>query len=153
MVEVEGRTTRDVVSGFSQRITYLLGGALTAAIYYGILVAGLLLLRDTVPYLLVVVVSHFATVVIVYPWYRLVVFSGAGVSWLVGYLRFYAVGLSFLLSSVIGLPILVELIGISIFLAQALVIMASVSISYLIHRSWTFRAVETSRIGKMSHQR
>src|SRR3954468_4045593 len=73
-----------------ERITYLLAGAVTAGIYYALLGLGLLAAKNAVPYLFLVVVSHFATVVIVYPVYRMVVFKVSGEGWVSGYLRFYA---------------------------------------------------------------
>ncbi|SNS20789.1 Putative flippase GtrA (transmembrane translocase of bactoprenol-linked glucose) [Streptosporangium subroseum] len=149
MVEMESRTVRDKDSGFGrralisalsgQRITYLVAGAMTAVLYYGLLGLGLLIAKDGVPYLFLVVVCYLVAATIIYPWYRLVVFRGTRESWPVGYLRFYAVGLSFLATSIIGLPILVGFAGIPILVAQGLIIIASPPLSYLIHRTWTFR--------------
>ncbi|MFB9678885.1 GtrA family protein [Streptosporangium vulgare] len=149
MVEVESGTAHDNNSHFGRpaaisafgghRITYLIAGAMTAMVYYALLGLGLLVVEDGVPYLFLVVVGHLMTVVIVYPWYRLVVFRDSGYSWLVGYLRFYVVGLSFLVASVIGVPLLVELAGIPILVAQGMVIVASPPLSYAINRRWVFR--------------
>lgn len=149
MVDVESRTARDrdshlgrraVISALGgHRITYLLAGAMTAALYYALLGLGLLTTKGGVAYLFLVVVSHFITVVIVYPWYRLVVFRVSGEPWLAGYLRFYLVGAAFLGASLIGLPILVEFCGIPIMVAQAMIIVMSPPLSYAIHRTWTFR--------------
>ncbi len=149
MVEVHDRAARGMHSRFSRRsvmnvlagnrITYALGGAMTAAVYYALLGLGLLAAKGSVHYLVLIVVSHFATVVIIYPWYRLVVFQYSGDSWLRGYVRFYVVGLGFLGVSVIGLPILVELARIPIMVAQGIVIFLNPPLSYLIHRTWTFR--------------
>ncbi|MEU8036729.1 GtrA family protein [Streptosporangium sp. NPDC049078] len=149
MVEVEGGTVRDnnprfgrpaVISAFGgHRITYLFAGAMTAMVYYVLLGLGLLAFEDGVPYLFLVVVSHLITVVIVYPWYRLVVFRDSGYSWPVGYLRFYVVGLSFLAASVVGVPLLVELAGVPIMVAQGMVILTSPPLSYAINRAWVFR--------------
>ncbi|MEQ4717331.1 GtrA family protein [Nonomuraea sp. B19D2] len=134
--------------GLRHRAAYLAGGAMTAVIYYGLFACALYGFHDRVPYLAVVVVSHLVAVLIVYPWYRLVVFPGAGGSWLAGYLRFYAVGLAFLAVCAVGLPILVEVAGIPILVAQACVILMSVSVSYVLHRMWTFRSRRSSGRGK-----
>ncbi|MEU8381267.1 GtrA family protein [Streptosporangium sp. NPDC048865] len=149
MVEVESGTARDdkshsgwpaVISAFGgHRITYLFAGAMTAVVYYALLGLGLLVVEDGVPYLFLVVVSHVVTVVIVYPWYRLVVFRDSGYSWPAGYLRFYMVGLSFLAASVVGVPLLVELAGIPVMVAQGVVIATSPPLSYAINRAWVFR--------------
>jgi putative flippase GtrA len=122
-----------------QRIKHLLAGGMTAGVYYILLGLGLLAAKNVVPYLLVVVISHFITSVIVYPVYRLAIFKVASEGWLSGCLRFYAVGLTFLGASVVGLPFLVEFAGIPIMVAQALIILLSPPLSYVIHRTWTFR--------------
>ncbi|MEV7006442.1 GtrA family protein [Streptosporangium sp. NPDC051022] len=149
MVDVESRTARDRDSHFGRRaviaalggnrITYLLSGAMTGALYCALLGLGLLVAQGAVPYLLLVVVSHLVTVVIVYPWYRLVVFRVSGEPWLAGYLRFYVVGAGFLAASLTGIPVLVEFFGIPIMVAQGMVIVMSPPLSYVIHRTWTFR--------------
>ncbi|MDR8414576.1 GtrA family protein [Nonomuraea sp. 3-1Str] len=133
------------------RLAYLAGGGGTAVIYYGILAAALPALGDRVPYLGLVVASHLVTVMIVYPWYRLVVFPGTGDGWLAGYLRFYAAGLSILTASLVGLPILVELAGLSVLPAQALIIAVTFLLSYALHRTWTFRGRGSSRSGNPPH--
>ncbi|MGJ6964051.1 GtrA family protein [Streptosporangium sp. G11] len=122
-----------------QRITYLIASATTALLYCSLLGLGLLAANDAVPYLLLAMAAHLTTVVIVYPWYRLVVFRAHGWSWLAGYLRFYAVGLGFLATSLVGLPVLVELFHLPVMAAQALLLVVSPTVSYAIHRAWTFR--------------
>ncbi|GAA2882506.1 hypothetical protein GCM10010517_45670 [Streptosporangium fragile] len=112
---------------------------MTAVVYYCLLGLGLAVTGNSVPYLFPVVVCHLITVVIVYPWYRLVVFRVSGESWVTGYLRFYVVGLSFLGASLAGLPLLVEFAGIPVMVAQGLIILASPPLSYAINRAWTFR--------------
>jgi putative flippase GtrA len=116
-----------------------LAGAVTFGIYYALFGLGLLVAGNTVPYLFLVVVSHLITGVIVYPGYRLIVFKVSDKSWLLGYLRFYGVGLGFLSASVVGLPLLVSFGGIPLMMAQVLVILLSPPLSYLINRTWTFR--------------
>ncbi|MEV8633540.1 GtrA family protein [Streptosporangium sp. NPDC051023] len=122
-----------------QRITYLLAGAVTAAVYYALLYLALLVTEGRVSYLFLAFASHMITVAIVYPWFRIVVFRVSGEPWLPGYLRFYTVGLSFLVASFVGLPLLVELAGIPIMIAQLLIIAVNPPLTYVIHRKWTFR--------------
>ncbi|MEU7740410.1 GtrA family protein [Nonomuraea sp. NPDC049158] len=150
MVDLRSRTKRGKKPSFGwlalipalvgHRITYLLAGAMTAVVYYILLGLALMVAENAAPYLVLVVVSHFVTVVIVYPGYRLLVFRISGDSWISGYFRFYLVGLGFLGTSLGGLPILVEVAGMPLMLAQGLIILASPPLSYLIHRKWTFRA-------------
>ncbi|MEU4540994.1 GtrA family protein [Streptosporangium sp. NPDC023825] len=116
-----------------------MASATTALLYCSLLGLGLLAANDAVPYLLLAMAAHLTTVVIVYPWYRLVVFRAHGRSWLTGYLRFYAVGLGFLATSLAGLPVLVEVFHLPVMAAQALLLVVSPTVSYAIHRVWTFR--------------
>ncbi|WP_436762443.1 GtrA family protein [Streptosporangium sp. V21-05] len=116
-----------------------MASATTALLHCSLLGLGLLAADDAVPYLVLVMAAHLTTVVIVYPWYRLVVFRAHGRSWLTGYLRFYAVGLGFLGTSLAGLPVLVELFHLPVMAAQALLLAVSPAVSYAIHRAWTFR--------------
>jgi putative flippase GtrA len=148
MVEVESGTAhekdsrpgwRALVSAFwGRRVAYLLASAMTAVVYCALLGLGLLAVKDRVPYVFLLVACQFLTSVIVYPWYRLVVFRVVGESWLAGYLRFYTVGLGFLAASVVGVPIMVEFVGIPIMVAQGLLIAVSPPLSYLTHQAWTF---------------
>ncbi|MFB9627330.1 GtrA family protein [Nonomuraea helvata] len=149
MVDQKVRTKRGEGTSFGwrsllstlvgQRVAYLLAGAMTAVVYYILLGLASMLAENAAPYLVLVAVSHFVTVVIVYPGYRLLVFRISGDSWISGYFRFYVVGLGFLGASLGGLPILVELAGMPLMLAQGLIIAASPPLTYLIHRTWTFR--------------
>ncbi|KAB8187239.1 GtrA family protein [Microbispora catharanthi] len=123
-----------------RRVLYLGGGAMSAVVYYAILGVQLAALGHRVPYLILLVTSQFAASVVVYPWYRLMVFRVSGSSWVLGHLRFYAVGLGFLAASVTGVPLLVELAGVPIMVAQAVVIVVNVPLSYLVHGLWTFPA-------------
>ncbi|MBG0827858.1 GtrA family protein [Planomonospora sp. ID67723] len=139
-VEASGPRVRPFASVLlGQRITYLMGGVMTVAFYLSFLALGLMVLGNRVPYLFLVVASHLATVVIVYPWYRIAVFRAAGGSWIAGYLRFYAVGLGFLAMSLVGLPVLVELVGMQVLAAQFAVMAVSALGGYAVNKSWTFR--------------
>ncbi|MEU8198227.1 GtrA family protein [Microbispora amethystogenes] len=121
-----------------RRVLYLGSGAMSAGVYYAVLGVQLAALGRRVPYPVLLVTSQFVASVVVYPWYRLMVFRVSGSSWVLGHLRFYAVGLSFLAASVTGVPLMVELAGIPIMVAQALVIVVNVPLGYVVHRLWTF---------------
>ncbi|WP_449063266.1 GtrA family protein [Planomonospora algeriensis] len=135
--DLRARTLTSALRG--QRITYLIGGAATVVVYSGLLALGLLILEERFHYLVLVAVSHLMTILIVYPWYRLVVFRVSSGSWISGCLRFYAVGLSALAASFVGLPVLVELVGLPVLVAQLLIVPASTVLGYVINRSWAFR--------------
>ncbi|MBG0813548.1 GtrA family protein [Planomonospora sp. ID82291] len=112
---------------------------MTVAVYLSLLALGLLILGGRVPYPILVVVGHLATVLIVYPWYRIAVFRITRGSWMAGYLRFYTVGLGFLAASAAGVPALVEFAGLPVLVAQSSVMAIGALSGYAINRSWTFR--------------
>jgi putative flippase GtrA len=120
------------------RVRYLLVGGCTSALYYGLFALGWLALGTHLPYLVVTVLAHVITAVLVYPLYRTFVFRSTA-HWLRGFVRFYVVFASGLVVSFVGLPLLVEVAGVPVLLAQALLIVLLPVLSYLAHRFWTFR--------------
>ena len=90
------------------------------------------------PYLVVTAAANLSTALIMYPAYRGFVF-GSTTGWLRGFAKFYTVYLLGLACSLLGMPLLIELLHLPVLLAQAVVIAAVPVISYLLHRTWTFR--------------
>ncbi|MGV9538290.1 GtrA family protein [Streptosporangium sandarakinum] len=158
MVETASQQARDGTARPGRRVPvpvlggrragYLAAGAMTAVIYHVLLGLGLLATDGAVPYVVLLVAGHLATSLIVYPWYRLVVFRTSGSSWVIGYLRFYTVGLGFLATSVVGVPLLVELTGAPVLVAQGLIVVVSPPLGYVVHRTWTFSGGGETRLWK-----
>ena len=121
-----------------RRVRYVVAGSVGAVVYYGLFSAGWLLLGGRVSYLLVAVVANLVNAVGTYPLYRRLVFRQSG-PWLAGLLRFYLICLWSLVLSLAGLPLLVELAGLHVLLAQALIIIGTPLINYQLHRFWAFR--------------
>ncbi|GAA3444123.1 hypothetical protein Pve01_70700 [Planomonospora venezuelensis] len=122
---------------------------MTVVAYFSLLALALLLLERVVPYLFLVAGSHLLAVMLVYPWYRLVVFRVSTGSWITGFARFYLVGLSFLATSAVVLPVLVEIVGLPVLAAQVFVVPASTVLAYLVNRSWAFREKTGSKASVM----
>jgi putative flippase GtrA len=120
------------------RVRYLLVGAGTNVLYFGLFWLGWHVFEGTLPYLLVTALANFTTALVVYPAYRTFVFQSR-TSWPRGFAKFYAVYLFGLGCSLVGMPLLIELLGTPVLLAQALVILLVPVASYLLHRFWTFR--------------
>lgn len=121
-----------------RRIRYLFAGGIAAAVFYGTFAGTWLLMRDQVPYLVVVLFASIVTALATYPIYRVVVFNAFG-PWLSGFFRFYAVSLWGLGFNLVALPFLVEIVHLHVLISQAIVILAGPLISYQLHRRWTFR--------------
>ncbi|GAA2528857.1 GtrA family protein [Pilimelia columellifera] len=120
---------------------YLFAGGLSSAIYYATFTAGWLAFGDWTPYLLVAVATNAFTAVVTYPVYRCVVFRADG-PWLAGLARFYVVCLWALAFVLGGLALLVEIVGLHVLLAQAIVIVIGPVINYQAGRLWAFRSRE-----------
>ncbi|MEV6287238.1 GtrA family protein [Kribbella sp. NPDC051770] len=122
------------------RVRYLIVGAGTNVLYFGLFWLGWHLLEGRLPYLVVTALANFTTALIMYPAYRTFVF-GSQTGWLRGFAKFYTVYLFGLACSLIGMPLLIELLHTPVLLAQGLVILLVPVASYLLHRFWTFRDV------------
>jgi putative flippase GtrA len=119
------------------RIRYLIVGAGTNVLYFGLFWLGWRLLEGELPYLAVTAAANLSTALLVYPAYRSFVF-GSSTGWLRGFSKFYAVYLVGLACSLLGMPLLIEVLGVPVLLAQAIVIAVVPLASYLLHRFWTF---------------
>lgn len=95
------------------------------------------LLEGKVPYLAVTAMANLSTALIVYPAYRSFIFNSK-TTWLRGFWKFYTVYLVGLGVSLLGLPLLVEGLGLPVLWAQAIMIAIVPVGSYLLHRFWTF---------------
>ena len=120
------------------RVRYLIVGAGTNVLYFGLFWLGWHLFEGTLPYLVVTAMANLGTAVVMYPVYRSFVF-GSSTGWLRGFAKFYTVYLFGLGLSLVGMPLLIEVLHLPVLLAQALMILLVPVASYLLHRFWTFR--------------
>lgn len=112
-------------------------GAGTNVLYFCVFWLGWHLLEGTVPYLVVTAATNLSTALIVYPYYRSFVF-GSEQSWPRGFWKFYTVFLFGLGTSLVGMPVLIEIVGVPVVLAQGITLAVQPVVSYLLHRFWTF---------------
>jgi putative flippase GtrA len=142
MIALMPRTVKPILRLLAdRRIRYLFTGGIAAAVFYGTFAGTWLLLRDQVPYLLVVLFGSIVTALTTYPIYRFAVFNSTG-PWLSGFFRFYTVSLWGLGFNFAALPFLVEIVHLHVLIAQAIVILAGPLINYQLHRRWTFRPAQ-----------
>ncbi|WP_238335156.1 GtrA family protein [Kribbella amoyensis] len=113
-------------------------GAGTNVVYFGLFWLGWHFFEGTLPYLLVTALANFTTALLMYPAYRGFVFRSS-TGWLRGFAKFYTVYLFGLGCSLVGMPLLIELLHTPVLVAQAVVIVLVPVASYLLHRFWTFR--------------
>ena len=123
-------------------VRYLLAGGTAAVLYYAVFAAGWSTLGGRMPYLVVAVLANLVTALPTYQIQRRLVFRATG-PWWRGFLRFYVLCLGSLACVTAGLPLLVEVAGLPVLVAQALVIGGSPLVNYQLARLWAFRARTT----------
>ena len=120
-----------------RRVRYVLTGGGSAAVSYLIFSATWLLASPWLHYLAVAVFTNLATAIVMYPVYRSLVFKATG-PWLAGFFRFYTVFVSGLIAGLVGLPLLIEVAGLHVLVAQMIMTIAVPLISYQVYRLWAF---------------
>jgi putative flippase GtrA len=113
-------------------------GAINTAFGYGVFAALDLTLGDTVPYLALLLVAHVVSVLEAFVLHKLLVFRVPG-HWFRDLARFWSVYLVALGVNLVTLPLLVELVGLPVLLAQAIVLATMTGATFLAHRHFTFR--------------
>jgi putative flippase GtrA len=127
----------------SQKTRYLLGGMFNVAVNY---VVGAVIYQALLPRLNFIAVGIIATVVsisISFVTYKLFVFRTKG-NWWIEYLRSYVVYGSSAVLNIGVMWLLLNRAHVNIWLAQAIVTVIAVAISYLGHTVFTFRQAKLS---------
>ncbi|MGG5258032.1 GtrA family protein [Phycicoccus avicenniae] len=116
-------------------LRYGVVGGVTQVVYLSVLGGGLVLGAH---YLLALVTAQLAAIVFAFPAYRGLVFQATGP---IGrqLVTFLGVWWSGALTSIVGVPLCVEALGLRPFVAQLLVLVLVVGLSFLGHLRVTFR--------------
>ena len=120
-----------------QRLRFLVAGGWNTLFGYLTFVALYALLHDRLHYLLIGVLSHAIAVVNAFVAHRFFVFRSRG-SWRGEFLRFNVAQFSVLGAGLVALWLLVDVGGLRPFVAQAIVTMGAVCVSYVAHRRFSF---------------
>jgi putative flippase GtrA len=128
-----------------QRIRFLAVGATNTVVGYLLFLAFNALVFERVPfgYLASLVLSYAIAIVLAFFLYRRFVFVVRG-NLLVDLLRFVSVYLVGIGINLVALPLLVELVHLPPFLAQAVILVVTTVVSYLGHRYFSFRRRATT---------
>jgi putative flippase GtrA len=121
-----------------QETRYLIAGGWNTLFGYGVYAGLLWLLQPQVHYMIIAVVGNVLAITMAYTTHKLFVFRTKG-NVLREYLRFYGVyGVTAALG-LIALPLCVELLGMSPYVAPLFIMGVSVVVSYLGHRHFSFK--------------
>jgi putative flippase GtrA len=121
-----------------ERVRFLLVGGFNTAVGYLVFVLVQWSIGHFVTYLGSVLISHLLTSVGAFALYRRVVFRVTG-SLVLDFLRFQTVYIVPLVCNLVALPLLVSLAGWNVYLAQAVIVVVSTTISFLGHKYFSFR--------------
>lgn len=122
----------------SERLRYLLVGAWNTLIGY-LLFAGLVLtLGERVHYTILLLVAHVISVLEAFVAYRVIVFRVRG-NVLRDLVRFWSVYAIALAVNLAVLPVLVDVVGIDVLIAQAGLVVATIVSTYVANRRFSFR--------------
>jgi putative flippase GtrA len=127
----------------------VLVGLVNTAFGFGLFAALEVAFGDEVSYLYLLVVAHVVSVLEAYLLQRNVVFRVQG-HWWRDLVRFWSVYLVALCLNLLALPILVEVLGLPVLPAQALVLLLMTAGTFIAHRTFSFRRpkpTETLQLG------
>ena len=121
-----------------QKIRYLIIGGWNTVFGYGVFAVLYFYLSDLIHYLAILSISYILSITNAYIGYKLFVFRTKG-NILREYLRFYIVyGASFLFN-LAALPLLVEVLNLNMYAAQAIVTIITILGSYVLHKNFSFK--------------
>jgi putative flippase GtrA len=121
----------------SEKVRFILVGGYNTLFGYGLFAGLILLAGSKIHYLIILLLAHLIGVTNAYYTHGLLVFRDAERS-IRSYLRFHSVYLASLGFSLVALPILVEIVHLGPILAQGVVIVITVIMSYILHKHFSF---------------
>jgi len=128
---------KDLLS--SSKFRYLVAGGWNTVFGYSLGVILFLLLTDSVHTAFIAFICNLISMAMSFITYKLFVFRTKG-NWLKEYLKACIVYGNVALISILVIWVLVDIVGLNIWVSQALAIFVTVVISYLGHKKFTFKA-------------
>ena len=122
----------------TNKVRYLTVGGFNTVVGYFIGVFGYMIFHDYLPLVMIGVISNILAISFSFVTYKLFVFQTQG-RWITEYLKSYVVYGS---SALLGIGLLWLLVGqltVSIWFAQGIIIIITITVSYLGHSRFTFR--------------
>lgn len=121
-----------------ERVRFLLIGGVNTVVGYGFFVLFQFLLGERITYFASLLLAHLCASLLAFVLYRLFVFRVRG-RVLIDFMRFQVVYLVPLGANLLALPALVEVGHLNVYLAQALIVLASTVVSFIGHKFFSFR--------------
>lgn len=121
-----------------ERARFLIVGGINTVVGYGLFVLIQWLFGAVISYIGSVLIAHLLASMLAFTLYRRWVFRAGG-TMVVDFLRFQVVYLIPLAANLLALPILVAVVGLNVYAAQALIVVVSTVVSFLGHKYFSFR--------------
>jgi putative flippase GtrA len=128
---------RDLLN--SSKFRYLIAGGWNTVFGYSLGVILFLLLTDSVHTAFIAFICNLISMAMSFITYKLFVFRTKG-NWIKEYFKACLVYGNVAIISIVVIWILVDLVGLNIWISQALAILVTVVISYFGHEKFTFKA-------------
>ena len=125
----------------ASKIRYLLVGVLNTIAGYCIGVGIYELLNSYLSIIVIGVISNIFSITFSFITYKLLVFKTRG-AWMTEYLKAYLVYGGVAVFGIFALWVFIKQLGMSIWISQALVILATVLVSYVEHTKFTFKRLQ-----------
>lgn len=125
----------------AEKLRFLAVGALNTGLGFGLFALLQFLIGEQIGEVFVLLLAHLGASSVAFVLHRRVTFRVSG-SILKDYLRFQTVFIVPIGINLIVLPILTRVLGVNVYLAQALITVVSVTISYFGHKYFSFRRPE-----------
>jgi putative flippase GtrA len=126
------------LTGREQGLRYLLVGGWNTVFGYGVFALLQITLGDSVGYIILLAIAQVLATLNAFVGYRLLVFKVRG-DLLRDFGRFSMVYVGAFAVNLAALPLLVEVVGLPVLLAQAFVVAGTVLASFFAHRNFSFR--------------
>ena len=123
----------------AQKLRYLAVGGVNTVLGYAIVVVAYQLLASSLHIVVIGIIANIVTISFSFMTYKTLVFRTRG-QWLKEYFKAYVVYGSVAIFGIFLLWLFVNELGFSIWVAQGLVILLTVTASYIGHARFTFRA-------------
>ena len=122
----------------SQEVRFVVVGAYNTGVGLALYLVLFGLLEHRFHYMLLLTVNYILGTLNGYLAYKYLVFRSSA-NYLAEYLRFNAVQLVGIAINYVALPLLVEIVHLTPFLAQGIIIAVLIAMNYVLHKHFTFR--------------
>lgn len=121
-----------------QKVLFVIIGIWNTIFGYSVFALLMYLYSSTISYPVILAISYPIGITNSYVFYKIFVFKTSG-NIIKEYVKFCVTYLTTFIINLATLPVLVEFLSINIYMAQGFILFASVIVSFVMHKNYTFR--------------